>query len=82
MHTRFPVAERRGDPQSIVGYVNFKDIVAFMRLSMPHHPSLRAIVRSMPSLDADRPISNCLETLIREHAHIALVRERPARSWA
>jgi putative hemolysin len=75
MHTRFPVAERRGDPQSIVGYVNFKDIVSFMRLSLPHQPSLRAIVRAMPSLDADRLISHCLETLIREHAHIALVRE-------
>ena len=33
MHTRFPVAERSGDPQSIVGYVNFKDLVALMRLS-------------------------------------------------
>lgn len=76
MHTRFPVAERRGDPQSIVGYVNFKDIVSFMRLSLPHQPALRAIVRTMPSLDADRLISNCLETLIREHVHIALVRDK------
>ena len=53
MHTRFPVAERPGDPQSILGYVNFKDLVALMRLSRPHDASLRAILRPMPSLDAE-----------------------------
>ena len=43
MHTRFPVCEKDGDPQTIIGYVNFKDIVACMRIS-PHEPSIRAIV--------------------------------------
>ena len=33
LHTRFPVTEEPGNPQRIVGYVNFKDIVACMRLS-------------------------------------------------
>lgn len=27
MHIRFPVTERAGDPQGIVGYVNFKELV-------------------------------------------------------
>ncbi len=31
MHTRYPVTEESGNPQRIVGYVNFKDIVANMR---------------------------------------------------
>ena len=31
MHTRFPVMERRGDPQGIIGYINFKDIVSCLR---------------------------------------------------
>jgi putative hemolysin len=74
MHTRFPVAERPGDPASILGYVNFKDIVALMRLS-PHDASLRAIVRPLPSLDADLLLTTCLERLIHEHAHIALIRD-------
>jgi len=74
MHTRFPVAERRGDPQSINGYVNFKDIVAHMRL-VPNDPSLRKIVRAIPSLQADAPTSACLEQMIREHVHIALIRD-------
>jgi putative hemolysin len=73
MHTRFPVAERKGDPQSIVGYVNFKDIVAVMRAS-PHDPSLCAIVRAMPSFQEDAPVASCLQTLMHDRTHIALVR--------
>ena len=75
MHTRFPVAERPGDPESILGYVNFKDLVALMRLSQPHEASLRAILRPLPSLSADLMLTACLERLIREHTHIALVRD-------
>ena len=75
MHTRFPVAERAGDPESIIGYVTFKDLVALMRLSRPHEASLRAIVRPLPSLSADLMLTACLERLIREHTHIALVRD-------
>lgn len=72
MHTRFPVAERLGDAQTIVGYVNFKDIIAHMRLA-PHDPSLQKIVRTIPSLQDDTPVSACLEKLIRDHVHIALI---------
>ena len=75
MHTRFPVAERPGDPESILGYVNFKDLVALLRLSRPNEPSLRAIMRPLPSLSADLKLTACLERLIREHTHIALVRD-------
>ena len=74
MHTRFPLAERAGDPQAIIGYVNFKDIVAHMRLS-PHEASLRGIVRSITSVPANLPISSTLESLMRQHTHIALVRD-------
>ena len=74
MHTRFPVTERAGDPQAIIGYVNFKDIVAQLRLA-PSQPTLRGIVRQMPSFTENLPVATCLEQLIREHAHIALVRD-------
>ena len=74
MHTRFPVAERSGDPQAIIGYVTFKDIVAHLRLT-PHGPSLRAVLRPIPSLPDELPIANGLERLLREHTHIALVRD-------
>lgn len=74
MHTRFPLTERAGDPQGIVGYVNFKDIVAHSRLA-PQNPTLRAIARTVPSFPDDMPVSRCLELLIRDHVHIALVRD-------
>jgi putative hemolysin len=73
MHTRFPIVERQGDPQSIIGYVNFKDIVSCLRLS-PQEPSLRTVVRPLPSFEADASNAACLERMIREHTHIALVR--------
>jgi putative hemolysin len=76
MHTRFPVAERPADPQSILGYVNFKDLVALMRLSRPREASLRAVLRPLPSIRDNLPLGACLERLIREHTHIALVRDR------
>jgi putative hemolysin len=74
MHTRFPVTESPGDPQRIIGYVNFKDIVSALRLS-PQNPSLRAILRPIASYPEDMPISTCLERMIHEHSHIALVRD-------
>lgn len=73
MHTRYPVTETPGDPQGVVGYVNFKDVVAHSRLA-PHGPSLRGVVRPILSFPADAPVSGCLERLVREHVHIALVR--------
>jgi putative hemolysin len=74
MHTRFPVTNTPGDPQGIIGYVNFKDIVIQMRLS-PDDTSLAGIIRMLPSLPADLPISSALESLMRYRTHIALVRE-------
>lgn len=72
MHTRFPVAKDKSDPQTIVGYVTFKDIVSVMRIN-PSEPSIAGILRSIPKLDQSLQISVALERLLREHTHIALV---------
>lgn len=72
MHTRFPVTERRGDPQAIIGYVTFKDIVTIMRFNT-QLPSLRGIQRDIPKLEESLVISAALEKLLRERTHIALV---------
>lgn len=74
MHTRFPVTEKPGDPQGIIGYVNFKDIVVLMRLS-PGNPSLRGIIRTIPNLLAENPVTVALERLMLERTHIAIVRD-------
>ncbi len=72
MHTRFPVTSEPTDPQSIMGYVTFKDIIAFMKLN-PHDPSLRGIVRNIPRMKNNQVLSNVLEQLMKMHTHIALI---------
>lgn len=78
MHTRFPVTEEAGNPQRIIGYANFKDIVSALRMGA-HDPSVRHLVRGLRYFDADLSVADCLERLIRERSHIALVRERDGR---
>jgi putative hemolysin len=72
MHTRFPVAANPGDPESIEGYVTFKDIVSVMRIN-PRDATLKGILREIPRLQESLAISVALERLLREHTHIALV---------
>jgi putative hemolysin len=72
MHTRFPVTEKAGDPQAIIGYVTFKDIVACARSGSPA-ATLREILRPIQRLADSRPITDCLEDLLRDRAHIALI---------
>ena len=67
------LTEEPGNPQRIVGYVTFKDIVSMMKLS-PDVPSLRGILRQIPSLQENMPIAEAMEKLLREHTHIALVK--------
>jgi putative hemolysin len=78
MHTRFPVTERPDDPDGIIGFVNFKDIVALLRLA-PREPSLRAITRPIPSFAYTASIASCLESLIRDYNHIALIKDSAGR---
>lgn len=75
MHTRYPVTEESGNPQRIIGYVNFKDIVANMRFDS-QSTSFRKLIRSIGSFDSESPISECMERLIRDRIHIALVKDR------
>ena len=54
--------------------MNFKDIVACLQLS-PRDPSLQGILRPLVSFRDDTPLTTCLERLIHEHTHIALIRD-------
>lgn len=77
MHTRFPVCSREGDPQSIIGYVNFKDIV-FALHANPVDPTLKGIVRPITSYSAGARISAVLEEMIQGSIHIAVVKDDKA----
>lgn len=72
LHTRFPVCEKENDPQSIIGYVNIKDIF-FALQANPSDPSIRGIARALRSFDMGTPLSLVLGWMMQEKAHIALV---------
>ncbi len=75
MHTRFPVRENPSDPQSIIGYLNFKDIFLSTKMSAGTPTSARTIVRPILRLDAGTLISAALEKLMKNKQHICLVTE-------
>ncbi len=72
MHTRFPVCRVPNDPQSVETYVNFKDIVAAMRVN-PKDPSLKGISRPIQKVPEDMVLSSLLEMMIQQKTHIVLV---------
>jgi putative hemolysin len=72
MHTRFPVARVESDPQTIEGYVTFKDLVAMLKMS-DGTAGLRAITRPIKRIARTTTIAKTLDTLVRERSHIALV---------
>lgn len=72
MHTRFPVCEKVGEPQTIIGYLNFKDIVNALKMS-PENPSVQGITRPIKKIPAGTPLSQALSEMMREKAHIAIV---------
>lgn len=72
MHTRFPVCIKENDPQSIEGYINFKDIVSALRVN-PSDPTIKGISRPIKKVSEDMPLSRLLEEMIREKNHIVIV---------
>ena len=72
MHTRYPVCKTVGDPDSIEGYVTFKDIVSALKIS-PSGLGLRGIVRPIRRIATKTNLAQALTEMIRDKVHIALV---------
>ncbi len=79
MHTRFPVCEEEGNPQTIQGYLNFKDIMMALKLNS-QDPTIRGIVRPIKTVNGDTPIAQVLEKMMQEKIHIALVGDQEQRA--
>lgn len=72
-HTRFPV--REGDDRNrVVGYVNFKEMIYYMRTN-PNDPSFRGIIRPVHFASADDCAADLLKVFVDQHVHIAIVRD-------
>jgi putative hemolysin len=74
MHTRYPISREPADPQTIEGYVTFKDIVTALKVD-PSGSGLRGIIRPVQRIPASTRLSQALTDMIRDRVHIALVTE-------
>ncbi len=72
LHTRFPVCADSGDPQSIVGYVTFKDLVVALKMEA-QTARVKSIMRPIARFRHSDSIAQALEHMIRDKIHIALV---------
>ena len=72
-HTRFPICEK-GDKNHILGYVNFKEMVYFMRTN-PKDPSLLGVLRPIYFANMDDTAANLLEIFVNKHIHMAIVQQ-------
>jgi putative hemolysin len=72
MHTRFPVCAAGTDPQTIQGYINFKDIVMALKMGSGE-TGIKSIVRPIVRLEQTLTISEALEKILQGRTHIAIV---------
>lgn len=72
MHTRFPVCEIITDMQTVQGYINFKDIIATLKIN-PEDPTIKGIIRPLHKFADSTTISKVLERMILEKLHIGLI---------
>ena len=75
MHTRFPVLDDFKNEQSIIGYINFKDIFTATKSGGGSATTARSITRPILRLDTDTIISTALQKLMKSKQHICLVTE-------
>ena len=73
MHTRYPVCKRPGEPDSIEGYVTFKDIVSALKIDPSGLGGLRGIVRPIRRVAKQTNLAQALTEMIRDRVHIVLV---------
>jgi putative hemolysin len=72
LHTRYPVSQD-GTVEGIVGYVNFKEIVAMM--PSRREAQIQPFIRPLPRLAAAANLNEALKSLLGHREHMALVEE-------
>lgn len=77
-HTRFPVCEN-GDKNHVVGFVNFKEMIYFMRTN-PNDSSLRGVIRPVLFVEPKTPIPALLEMFVEQHVHMSIVKNEDGRT--
>lgn len=77
-HTRFPVCEDN-DRDRVVGYVNFKELIYFMRTN-PNDTHLAGVIRPLHHAAPEDSAADLLRLFVEQHIHIAVVRDAEERT--
>ena len=77
-HTRYPVCDG-GDPDKVLGYVNFKEVVSSFR-SGKENARLSDIIRPIDFADVTESASALLERFVTQHCHMAIVQDKRGRT--
>jgi len=72
LHTRFPICTEENNPQTIEGYITFKDLVSALKMHAAT-PTVKGIARPIKLIPGSTVISQVLEQMMRDKLHIALV---------
>ena len=76
LHTRYPVSQD-GTVEGIIGYVNFKEIVAMM--PSRREAQIQPFIRPLPRLPAAASLNDALKSLLGHREHMALVEDGERR---
>lgn len=77
-HTRYPVCEDN-DRNRVVGYINFKEMIYFMRTN-PNDSSLKGIIRPVHFALPDDSAAELMKVFVDQHVHIAIVRDKAGKT--
>lgn len=72
-HTRYPVCEP-GDPDTVLGYVNFKELVASSRAN-PGNTKLADLIRPILFVLVDDSLDDVLQKFCSHYCHMAIARD-------
>ena len=73
-HTRYPVCEE-DNKNEVLGYVNFKELVAILRSHPGGTVKVNDILRPIPFSEPDDTAAELLEHLTSQNCHITIVRD-------
>lgn len=77
-HTRYPMCEDN-DPNRVAGYVNFKEMIYYMRTN-PKAPNLQGVIRPVHFVNPYESAATLLKLFIEQHIHMAIVRDENQRT--
>lgn len=72
-HTRYPVCEP-DDPDNVLGYVNFKELVASSRAN-PNNTKLADLIRPILFVSVDDCLDDVLQKFSSHYCHMAIARD-------